>query len=197
MKFKGLTAKEVEKSRKKHGSNSLTQIPPDPLWKKILEGFKDPLDFAEASRELPTRIVTPRQIDASRKERREEAASDGTAPSVRVHAQTSAAKPLPKPLSDDDVTARTASMWKYLPVPEDQPEPYPETIQGTVDFPGSRIIAARVRGKMHKHEGTNCDDWYELAHLDRITFHTPAYPTAREGPWNPPANRSGRPGRRR
>jgi hypothetical protein len=129
-----------------------------------------PLDFAEASRELPTRIVTPRQIDASRKERREEAASDGTAPSVRVHAQTSAAKPLPKPLSDDDVTARTASMWKYLPVPEDQPEPYPETIQGTVDFPGSRIIAARVRGKMHKHEGTNCDDWYELAHLDRITF---------------------------
>jgi plasma-membrane calcium-translocating P-type ATPase len=43
MKFKGLTAKEVEKSRKKHGSNSLTQIPPDPLWKKILEGFKDPM----------------------------------------------------------------------------------------------------------------------------------------------------------
>jgi len=43
MKFKGLTSKEVEKSRKKYGSNSLTQIPPDPLWKKILEGFKDPM----------------------------------------------------------------------------------------------------------------------------------------------------------
>ncbi len=43
MKFNGLTAAEVEESRKKYGSNVLTQIPPDPLWKKILEGFKDPM----------------------------------------------------------------------------------------------------------------------------------------------------------
>ena len=43
MNLKGLTAKEVEESRAKNGSNNLTQIPPDPLWKKILEGFKDPM----------------------------------------------------------------------------------------------------------------------------------------------------------
>ena len=43
MKLTGLTAREVEESREQHGSNSLTQIPPDPLWKKILEGFKDPM----------------------------------------------------------------------------------------------------------------------------------------------------------
>lgn len=43
MNLRGLTAKEVEESRQKHGSNNLTQIPPDPLWKKILEGFKDPM----------------------------------------------------------------------------------------------------------------------------------------------------------
>ena len=43
MKLTGLTAKQVEESRNKHGSNSLTQIPPNPLWKKILEGFKDPM----------------------------------------------------------------------------------------------------------------------------------------------------------
>lgn len=43
MKLIGLTAKQVEESRNKHGSNNLTQIPPDPLWKKILEGFKDPM----------------------------------------------------------------------------------------------------------------------------------------------------------
>ena len=43
MKLTGLTAKEVEESRQKYGANSLTQIPPDPLWKKILEGFKDPM----------------------------------------------------------------------------------------------------------------------------------------------------------
>ena len=39
----GLTSAEVEESRRKNGSNMLTQIPPDPLWKKILEGFTDPM----------------------------------------------------------------------------------------------------------------------------------------------------------
>lgn len=43
LKLNGLTAKQVEESRQKHGANTLTQIPPDPLWKKILEGFKDPM----------------------------------------------------------------------------------------------------------------------------------------------------------
>lgn len=43
MKKKGLSASEVEQSRKLHGTNALTEIPPDPLWKKILEGFKDPM----------------------------------------------------------------------------------------------------------------------------------------------------------
>ena len=43
MKFTGLTPQEVEESRKQYGSNVLTQIPPDPLWKKIMEGFKDPM----------------------------------------------------------------------------------------------------------------------------------------------------------
>lgn len=43
MKWNGLTAQQVEESRKKYGANTLTEIPPDPLWKKILEGFKDPM----------------------------------------------------------------------------------------------------------------------------------------------------------
>lgn len=43
MKFNGLTTQEAEESRKLHGANTLTEIPPDPLWKKILEGFKDPM----------------------------------------------------------------------------------------------------------------------------------------------------------
>lgn len=43
MKQTGLTSKQVEESRAKYGPNRLTQIPPDPLWKKILEGFKDPM----------------------------------------------------------------------------------------------------------------------------------------------------------
>lgn len=43
MKLTGLSNKQVEESRQKYGTNSLTQLPPDPLWKKILEGFKDPM----------------------------------------------------------------------------------------------------------------------------------------------------------
>ncbi|MCR5347203.1 MAG: calcium-translocating P-type ATPase, PMCA-type [Fretibacterium sp.] len=39
----GLSAREVEINREKYGANVLTQIPPDPLWKKVLEGFKDPM----------------------------------------------------------------------------------------------------------------------------------------------------------
>ena len=43
MKFQGLTKQQVEDSRRVNGSNVLTVVPPDPLWKKILEGFKDPM----------------------------------------------------------------------------------------------------------------------------------------------------------
>ena len=41
MNLQGLNKQQVEESRQKHGANTLTQIPPEPLWKKILEGFKD------------------------------------------------------------------------------------------------------------------------------------------------------------
>ncbi len=43
MNLTGLTAEEVEKSRKEYGTNDLTQIPPEPLWKKFLKGFADPM----------------------------------------------------------------------------------------------------------------------------------------------------------
>ena len=43
MKLKGLSSQEVEESQKQNGTNELTQISPDPLWKKILEGFKAPM----------------------------------------------------------------------------------------------------------------------------------------------------------
>ncbi len=43
MNKNGLTAQQVKKSREMYGSNILTQIQPDPLWKKFLLGFKDPM----------------------------------------------------------------------------------------------------------------------------------------------------------
>lgn len=41
MNLRGLSKVEVEESRKQYGSNALTQIPPESLWSKILNGFKE------------------------------------------------------------------------------------------------------------------------------------------------------------
>ena len=35
----GLTSKDVEASRESNGSNALTQVEQDPIWKKVLEGL--------------------------------------------------------------------------------------------------------------------------------------------------------------
>ena len=31
-----------------------------------------------------------------------------------------------------------------------------------------QVIAARVRGKKHKHDGSNCDDWFDTKNVDGI-----------------------------
>lgn len=43
MELRGLTEAEVIERRAQHGNNSLTQIMPEPLWKKVLHGFRDPM----------------------------------------------------------------------------------------------------------------------------------------------------------
>lgn len=40
---KGLSKSEVEINRTKYGKNVLTKLPPDPIWKKVLRQFKDPM----------------------------------------------------------------------------------------------------------------------------------------------------------
>src|SRR5262245_49981185 len=58
----------------------------------------------------------------------------------------------------------TGPQWKYVAVPDSEPDKHDEyaTISLTNTADGSRLIGARVRGKKHKHEGTNCDDWFEV-----------------------------------
>ncbi len=68
-------------------------------------------------------------------------------------------------LTDKDVTAHTASMWKYNPIPE-SPEPFPETICGESSENGFTVTAASVRGKKHKHEGSNRDDGFAYEFVD-------------------------------
>ena len=95
----------------------------------------------------------------------------GPTPEQDPKAESAENTPIPqKKLSNDEVVGHTAGLWRYLPAPSDEPEPMPEYLTTNTTLPGSKIIAARVRGKKHKHEGTNCDDWYETANYGRITF---------------------------
>ncbi len=66
--------------------------------------------------------------------------------------------------------APTASAWKYLPIPE-SPAPYEESIAKEFPNPpaGFRGFGARVRGKKHKHDGTNCDDWFAFDRVGQWT----------------------------
>lgn len=69
-------------------------------------------------------------------------------------------------ITDDMVTKHTSTLWKYLEIPEDEPEKHSEYDARGVQLTEGSIIGARVRGKKHKHEGTNCDDWFEFSNVD-------------------------------
>lgn len=71
-------------------------------------------------------------------------------------------------ISSDEVTEYTANIWQYKPVPENEPSPYPEYISFQKNMSPFQVNASRIRGKKHKHEGTNCDDWFETAQYNNI-----------------------------
>jgi hypothetical protein len=53
--------------------------------------------------------------------------------------------------------------WEYHPLPQNEPDTHSEFDFKAQETPEIlKLIGARVRGKMHKHNGTNCDDWFEF-----------------------------------
>jgi hypothetical protein len=65
------------------------------------------------------------------------------------------------------------SPWQYHPVPDrdKEPEPHDEFYSKSDQSPeGLKLIGARVRGKMHKHQGTNCDDWFQFDTIGKWTI---------------------------
>jgi hypothetical protein len=69
-----------------------------------------------------------------------------------------------KPSPIEETPVPPVALWEYLPVPNDEPDKHDESHSKSVQSPeGLNLIGARVRGKMHKHNGTNCDDWFEFA----------------------------------
>ncbi len=87
-----------------------------------------------------------------------------------AHAEEEAPQAPLKPLSNEAVTGHTAALWKYNPIPQDQPEPFPEYLTVCQEYPIGRLTGARVRGKKHKHEGTNCDDWFAASSFQDLLF---------------------------
>jgi hypothetical protein len=78
--------------------------------------------------------------------------------------------PSPNPNPPAEMSKPAGPQWLYRPVPDAEPDPHPEHDARQEMTPDeSRLLAARVRGKKHKHEGTNCDDWFELGFSGRWT----------------------------
>ncbi|HQG93265.1 MAG TPA: PP2C family serine/threonine-protein phosphatase [Acidobacteriota bacterium] len=110
------------------------------------------------------------------------------------------ANPVPEPLTEsqppsdlslqptqqvDQNSSPASKLWRYQPVPEgldrhDESHQFDET-KGIF-----QILGARVRGRKHKHEGTNCDDWFEVRSsgpwtLFAISDGAGSYPFSRVG----------------
>ncbi len=69
-------------------------------------------------------------------------------------------------LTDREVMEHTASIWRYCSIIDDGTEQHSECHAKYRLSKHAEIIAARARGKKHKHEGSNCDDWFETAEAD-------------------------------
>lgn len=80
--------------------------------------------------------------------------------------QQSPQPPEAEKLSDMEVMEHTESIWQYKEIVDNGTEMHSESHEKHLASPLGEIIGARVRGKKHKHEGTNCDDYFELAATD-------------------------------
>ena len=70
--------------------------------------------------------------------------------------------------SERDLMQYTSSLWKYKSIPSEIPESEKEYINESHTIGNFQVIAARVRGKKHKQDGSNCDDWFETENIDGI-----------------------------
>lgn len=92
--------------------------------------------------------------------------SDSTADSAADCDKQHIEEPPEKPLSDREVMEHTEGVWQYKEIADNGTEMHSESHEKRLELPFGEVVAARVRGKKHKHEGTNCDDFFEIATAD-------------------------------
>ena len=142
---------------------------PEPMG-TTLEPIAAQAESPETSREpgnLPSASDSkpPVSSDAPSKPTRDLSASSAAAVPADAAADADDAS---LALSDEAVLAHTASLWQYHPVPEEEPDAAPEYKAAERRIGTAEFVAARVRGKKHKHDATNCDDWFAIAAVGDI-----------------------------
>lgn len=123
----------------------------------IVNALKQQGGQVSSSKQPATRIPTPSSNISNR---------------PPLHKPPSLPQTQPPPMADppNSVQSPTKSSWKWLPIPDD-PDKHSESDARLFDATeGYRLFGARVRGKKHKHEGTNCDDWFECDNAGRWTI---------------------------
>lgn len=69
-----------------------------------------------------------------------------------------------------DIVNYSMNLWKYNKISEIEPEPFQEYRHKQIKYKNYSLFGSSVRGKKHKHEGSNCDDWFEIDNIDDWFF---------------------------
>jgi len=115
----------------------------------------DPIGIRDGIIEKKVDIGTQPDINVDK------ARAAGTISQVEPGSGTQLAE-LPEPEINTPLLAAPKSPWQELPI-KDSPDPHAPDHKKGKDAPHNlKVIGARVRGKSHKHVGTNCDDWFDF-----------------------------------
>ena len=120
----------------------------------------------EASKSKPLKDRSPQSESLKSEPAKNESPRSESPKPKPSTAETSKNEPLTRETSNSasfpfDRPAMAA--WKYYPIAETL-DRHEESDRRFLQIDRHlQAIGARVRGKKHKHEGTNCDDWFEMA----------------------------------
>lgn len=156
-------AKELPKQIERVGAAVTARSKP----KTVLAKTEPPVKAAPAKEVIPMQKSPSKPAPEAAKQPAGKIAETGKAAAQAVPAPKPGkvpAKPAEeKHLSDREVMEHTASIWQYKSIVDDGTEQHSEYHEKRIKAPFAEIIGARVRGKKHKHDGTNCDDYFETA----------------------------------
>lgn len=131
---------------------------------KIQKSLNKPSGGTATPKTADKSAEPPKKENTSAADNSQSVKKDAVKPAEKA-AESAPLAPAPH-LSDMEVMEHTASIWQYKEIIDNGTEMHSEYHEKRTVTPFAEITAARVRGKKHKHEGTNCDDYFETAVTD-------------------------------